>query len=830
MAQPLNRLLAEPYVCSNHFQTTDLLMFKNYLKTALRNLKKNKIFSFINIFGLAAGLACCLLISEFVYDELSYDKYPQNASQIYRVGIYSTGNGQVVTFPTVDVAVGAGIKNAFPEVQSFTRLLQQGEDYITYEDKKFRERFVFVDSNFLEIFSIPFLEGNTKTALTQPNSVVISKAFAKKYFGDQEAMGKVLTNRGHVYNVTGVIDKIPDNSHFHFDVFMSMSTLPLTHQTWSNISFYTYLVLNKNADPKKLEAKFPGLVAKYVVPEIVHDMGVSLTEAQKSVNTFRFFLQPLTDIHLHSNTKYELEANGDIQYVYIFGALSVFILLLACINFTNLSMTGSAKRAREVGIRKVVGSGKKLLIQQFLLESVLLTYCAVFIAFIIAYALLPYFNQFSGKHIPFSAFMTGRYIITALILGFAVGILAGIYPAFFLSSFKAIKVLKWSSATTTGSKSPLRKGLVVFQFVISTGLIIATMVVYQQLHFMQNKKLGYDKEQVLYLQDTYMLGDRDTRTAFKETLLKDSRIVSASIGTDIPGNPNMDGTQVYPKDKSLTENGAEIHSNIFHIDYDYIPTLGIHMKEGRSFSRDFPTDSFATVINEAAVKELGWSDANAVGKTIVTSGQHGFKVIGVTDDFHYASVKQKIAPLMMCLGHTGSGLIIKIKTTDVNNLLADIKQQWNAFSPGAPFVYYFLDKKFASLYASEQNTGRIFTAFAVIAIVIACLGLFGLATYVTQQRTKEIGIRKVFGASVLNVLVLVSKEFLVLVFIAFVIAVPAIWLGMHAWLQDFAYRTSISGWIFVGAGFLALLIALLTISSQAIKAATANPVKSLKTE
>jgi putative ABC transport system permease protein len=807
-------------------------MINNFFKIAIRNLVKNKIFSFINIFGLAMGLACCMFIALYVYNELAYDRYPEKADQMYRVEINATGNGTVETYPNVDIAVGEGMKNAFPEVQSYTRLLNSREIFVKQGPIQFKEKnLAYVDSNFMQLFSIPLIEGNIKTALKEPNSIVLTKAFAKKYFGNEEPLGKSLIEGITTFKVTGMIDKVPNNSHFHFDAFMSMSTRGFTQQTWSNIGFYTYLVLNVGANPKKLEAKFPELVRKYVVPEIVHDMGVSLAEAQKSVNTFRFFLQPLTRIHLYSNTKYELEANGDIKYVYTFSALAVFIMLLACVNFINLSTAGSAKRAREVGIRKVMGSEKKQLVLQFLVESILLAYCAILFALIIVYALMPYFNQLAGKQVRFDFFFSYQSIIAILLLGLLVGILAGIYPAFFLSSFNTIRVLKGASSTTTNHKSILRSGLVVFQFAVSTGLIIATIIVYQQLHYMQDKRLGYDKEQVLYLQDAYVLGDRNVQTAFKQTLLKDNRIVNASIGTNVPGNPDMDGTQIYPKDKKSNENDAEIHADIFHIDYDYISTLGIHMSAGRNFSKDFPTDSFAIIINEAAVRDLGWGNQNPLNKTIVTSGQHAYTVIGVVSDFHYVSVKQKIAPLMMRLGTVyRTGLIVKIKTADTRSLLADLKKQWDVFNPGAPFAYYFLDDQFASLYASEQKTGQIFTSFAVVAIIIACLGLFGLATYITQQRSKEIGIRKIFGASVRDVLVLVSKEFLLLVFLAFVIAVPVAWWGMHAWLRDFAYRINIGWWVFLTAGMTVLIIAVLTVSFQAIKAAIANPVKSLRTE
>jgi putative ABC transport system permease protein len=803
-------------------------MFRNYFKMALRNLGKNKAFSFINIFGLATGLTCFMLIAVFVYSELNYDRYPAEAKNIYRINLSVTGNGDVAVYPDVDYAVGEGIKNAFPEVRAFTRITQ-ASDFVKYNDRQFKEDHLgFADSNFLQMFSIPLIEGNEAEALVQPNSVVITKALAKKYFGNDEALGKALAIgiRGAVYKVTGIIDKVPDDSHFHFDAFLSLSTFHITNGTWSNIGLYTYALLNKNADPKQLEAKFPRLVAKYVVPEVQHDMGVSLAEAQKSVNTFIFSLQPLTDIHLYSHTQYELEPNGDIQYVYVFSALAIFILLLACVNFTNLSTARAFKRAREVGIRKVLGSVKKQLVWQFLSESVLLTLFAMLCALVLMFLLLPYFNELAGKNISFGYFKNYRLILLMFCVTMFAGITAGIYPAFFLSSFNTINVLK-GSVSAQAQRKLLRSGLVVFQFFVSTALIIATIIVYHQLHYMQNKKLGYDKNQVLFLQDTRLLGNN--QTAFEQELLQDNHVVSASISRYVPGGIIMDGTEIFPKDEN--GNGKEIHGNIYHVDYDYLKTVGIPIVRGRNFSRDFPTDSSSGVlINEEAVRELGWSKTNPVGKTIISSGQHELKVIGVVADFNYASVKEKVAPLMMKLGGNFGGLILKIKTTDINGFLANLKKQWNAFNPEGPLGYTFLDDTFAKLYASEIRTQQIFNAFAVIAILIASLGLFGLSAFVIEQRTKEIGIRKVLGASVQSVLLLVSKEFLSLVVIAFIISIPVTWWAMHKWLQDFAYRINISWWIFAIAGILAIFIAALTISFQAIRAAVANPVKSLRTE
>jgi len=803
-------------------------MLKNYFKIAVRNLKRNKIFSFINIFGLAVGLTCFMLIAVYVYNELTYDTYPDNAKDIYRINLSVTGNGNVVVYPDVDVAVGNGIKTAFPEVKAFARI-SNISDYVKYNNRQFKEdHLAFADSNFLEMFSIPLVKGNTFDALVQPNSIVISKSFAEKYFGNQDVLGKILSiGVNNVdYKVTGVFERIPDKSHFHFDAFLSMSTIKFRHQTWSNLGFYTYLQLNKNTDSQKLEAKFPQLVAKYVVPEVQQDMGVSLAEAQNAVNTFIFSLQPLTDIHLYSHTQYELEPNSDIKYVYIFSALAIFILLLACVNFVNLSTARAVKRAREVGVRKVMGSEKKQLIFQFLTESILLTFLAILCAFVLMDLLLPYFNHLVGTNVSPGFFINYKIILLMFLLCLVVGISAGIYPAFFLSAFNTIKVLKGSGAAQGSHKRSLRSGLIIFQFFVSTALIIATIIVYQQLHYMQNKELGYDKEQTLFIPDARLLGkDQD---AFKQRALEDNRVISAAISRSVPASEIMDGTEIFPKNES--SNGIEIHANIFHVDYDYLKTLGISVLYGRNFSKEFPSDSAGVVINEAAARKLGWDEANSVGKYIIRSGQKQFQVIGVVKDFNYASLKDEVAPLMMLLGNNYGGLIIKFKTSDVNGLISDLKEQWDSFNPPGPFSYNFLDDKFAALFSNEQRTQQIFSSFTLIAIIIASLGLFGLSAYVIEQRTKEIGIRKILGASVGGIVFSLSKEFIAWILLANLIACPVAYYFMNKWLQDFAYRIDISWWMFVISGAIAFVIAFATVSIQAIKAATTNPVKSLKYE
>jgi putative ABC transport system permease protein len=803
-------------------------MIKNYFTLALRNLRRNKVFTTINILGLAGGLAACLLITAWVRDEMSYDRYATRNGDIYRVNL-GTSPTAAPDYPMVDIAVGPGMAAAYPEIETFTRLGRFNDSYVRSGVQQLKEpNLAFVDSNFFEVFDQPFLEGDPRTALIRPNSLIVTKAFAARYFGNSPALGKTLefSNYGPV-TVTGVIEKIPDEAHFHFDAFLSWSSNKYKYNTWTNIGYYTYLRLRPGADAKRLEAHFPELVAKYCVPEISHDMGISLAEARKSINSFVFSLSPLADIHLRSNTKYELESNGNRLYVLIFSALALFIMLLACANFTNLSTAGAAARGKEVGIRKVMGSLRKQLVAQFLSESILLTAFSMVLALGIALLLLPLFNEVAHKHFTYNIFFNLPTGIAALVLVGLVGVLAGLYPAFFLSSFNPILVLK--GTIQGGRRSLLRSSLVVFQFVVSIGLIVATMMVYRQLHFLQDMRLGYDKDQVVYIQDASLLGNN--QEAFRQEMLRDKRVVNASISWCVPFSGAAGGTEIYGKAEGADNTKGTIHTFIYNIDYNYVATLGLQVVNGRNFSRDFPTDTASGVlINETAVASLGWAYTNPIGKTIVRSGQREYRVVGVVKDFHFLSAKLKIAPLMLLLKNNEGGILAKVNTADIRGFLADTRRHWAAYSPKGPFSYYFLDERFAHLYDSEERTGRLFTAFTVVAIFIAALGLFGLAAFMAEQRTKEIGIRKVLGATVGSVMVLVSKEFLVLVGLAFLVAVPLTWWAMAKWLQEFAYRAPVSWWIFPVAGGAALLVAVLTISFQTAKAATANPIKSLRSE
>ncbi|MDP4284479.1 MAG: ABC transporter permease [Bacteroidota bacterium] len=803
-------------------------MFKNYLKTAWRNIRKNKLFSFINILGLSIGIATCFIIMLYVQDELSYDKFNKNAGNIARVIFQANISGGKINESVSMAPVAATMKRDFPQVQDATRILDDGTPQVVYRDKEFKDdRFAYVDPNFFNIFTLPMIKGDAKTALAQPNTVVITQTTAKKYFGNDNAMGKTiqLTNVTHPYKVTGVIKDVPANSHFHFGIFASMIGRPdANSDSWMGGGFHTYLLLRPGTDLKTIEAGLPAMVKKYMGPQIEKAMGLTLEQFITKGNSLGFALQPLTAIHLYSDTSNEFEAGGNATYVYIFACVALFMLVVACINFINLSTAGSSKRAKEVGIRKVAGSGRFQLIRQFLSESVLITLFALLIAFVMVKLALPTFNAISGKHLSFDV----KPILSFVGMGLIVGIIAGIYPAFYLSAFKPIVVLK-GRLTTSHNSFGLRSGLVVFQFFISVALIIGTIVVYKQMKFMQNKDLGFNKDQLITIPDSYALGNNEK--AFEHQMLQDPRIVNATMSYYKPVGPtNYNNALAYPQGNDhLIVDGVD-----FHIDEQYIPTMGMKIISGRNFSRDFATDSTAIILNQTAASAFGWNDESAIGKTVIRQNSDRgnnipFHVIGVVKNFNFKSLHQAISPLYMSLASEG-GLIFRIKTTDVSGLLATMKKDWDSYNTGEAFSYSFLDDLFNKTYAAEQKTGSILNIFSVLTIFVACLGLFGLVTYTSEQRTKEIGIRKVLGASVSQVAQMLSKEFLKLVLIASIIAFPIAWWGMNKWLESFAYRINISWWIFAVAGFTALLIALLTISFQAIKAAIANPVDSLRSE
>lgn len=803
-------------------------MFKNYFNIAVRNLRKNKLFSLINILGLSLGVATCFIIMLYVQDELSYDRFNKRADNIVRIIFQANAGGGEINESSVMPPVAQTMQHDFPEVKDATRLMDYGRPKIAYNGKTFKDnRLAFVDPNFFSIFSLPAMEGNPNAGLMQPNTVVVTETTAKKYFGNDNAIGKTirLDRDSSTYIVTAVIKDIPSNAHFHFDIFASMKGWKdATSDSWMTSGYYTYLLLNPGTNIKKMETKFPAMVAKYMGPQIQQQMGLSLEQFRTKGNTLGFALQPLTAIHLHSHTINELEPGGNASYVYIFAGIAVFMLIVACINFINLSTAGASKRAKEVGVRKVAGSGRLQLIFQFLAESMLVSFIALVVAIVIVQLALPAFNNISNKELSLNILPVLEFVV----LGLLVGLVAGVYPAFYLSSFKPVAVLK-GNVTGRHKHFGLRSSLVVFQFFISVGLIIGTIVVYQQMKFIQSKNPGYNKDHILTIPNSYALGKNEQ--VFKQQMLRDPRIVNATVSWYKPAGPSSYNNAIaYPQgNDKLIVNGVD-----YHIDENYIPTLGMQIVAGRNFSKDFATDSSGIILNETAVKEFGWDVDNAVGKILIRQNSvrghnYPYHVVGVVKNFNFKSLHEMITPLYMTL-HPEGGLIFKIKATDIPALLTDMKRQWDAFKTDEPFEYAFMDELYNKAYSTEQKAGTILNIFSILTILVACMGLFGLVTYTAEQRTKEIGIRKVLGASVTQVIEMLSKDFLKLVLIASLIAFPVSWWAMNKWLQSFAYRVDISWWVFAAAGILALLIALVTISFRAISAAMANPVKSLRTE
>ncbi|CCH52427.1 protein of unknown function DUF214 [Fibrisoma limi BUZ 3] len=804
-------------------------MIRNYLTIAFRNLWRHKAFTAINIVGLAVGLATCLLIVLFVVHELSYDSYHANADRLYRMTLHGRLDEKEIKLAYANGPAGQALLRDCPGVEAVTRLRKEGAFLVKHGQEVIKEENVaFVDSNFFSMFSIPMLKGNRTSVLTEPNTLVITETIARKYFGQADPIGKTLSmGELGLFRVIGVCEDVPANTHFHYNMFGSLPSVK-TGTKWLASGAYTYLRLREGYSIQRVEAISRGFVSKYMASEIQEFFGITLPEFLQKGNGFRFGFQPITAIHLHSDLDDELEANSDIKYVYIFSAIALFILLLACINFMNLSTAGSAGRSKEVGIRKVLGSVQKQLVSQFLTESVLLTLLALVLALGLVFLLLPSFNALAGKEFTSGAIVNGRMLSGAVLACVVIGLLAGSYPAFVLSAFKPITVLR--GRIQAGSRSGwLRNTLVTVQFVVSIGMTIATIVANQQLRFIQNKKVGFDKEQVLVLHDTHVLGSK--LNAFKAELARLSSIDNVSLAGFLPA-----GASSYSVDGIQVRNGARIstHRNkSYFINEDYLPTLGIRLKQGRNFSKSFPSDSSAVLLNEAAARAYGFKQPIGQQLSTLGDGTEGSKrtytVIGVVEDFHFESMHQRIAPLLMFYGGNNEQLALRIQTDDLPSLLATIERQWKA-QTDTPFAYSFLNERFNTMYQSEQRIGQLFGVFAGLAVLIACLGLFGLAAFTTHQRTKEIGVRKVLGASVASVVVLLTKDFLRLVVIAIGIATPLAWYAMRQWLQDFAYKIDMAWWVFALAAALAILVAFVTVSFQSIKAALMDPVKSLRTE
>lgn len=808
-------------------------MLKNYFLIAWRNLRNNKAFSFINISGLAIGLATCLLILLYVKDELSYDRYNVKADRIYRVDGDLKFAGNHFILAVVPEPMGAAMKKDYPEVEEEVRFRGYGGMLVRKGNQNIQEdKVIYTDSTLFKVFTLPMIQGDPDHALAEPKSVVITERAAKKYFNSTDVVGKYLVVDDSInLKITGVIRNVPEQSHFDYDFFISMNK-SIQHWEdgdWLSNNFNTYVVLKKGTDARRLEARLPQMVEKYQVPVAQAVMHIDMDQFTRSGNFIKYTLTSLTDIHLHSNKTAELSANGNIRYVYIFSTIAVFILVIACINFMNLSTARSAGRAKEVGIRKVLGSTRQSLIRQFLMESMMVCFIALVLAVLIAITLLPLFNWLASKDLNPGLFGQPWLLAALLALTVVVGFLAGSYPALFLSAFRPAQVLK--AKITTGFKSGwLRSTLVVFQFTISVILMVGTIVIYKQLSYIRNKNIGYKREQMLVLQNTNALGSQ--AAAFRDEVLKMNGAVSATMTGYLPTANWRTDYPLFPVPTTDASRAASMQ--IWRVDENYIPTLGMQMVQGRNFSRDFPTDSTAIILNESAARLLGFRDA--VNKDLYSLDNFPKKdlthlhVIGVIKDFNFNSLREQVTPLAIRLGKENSRIAIRTATTNMPGLIARIENKWRAMAPSQPFNYTFMDEDFNNAYRAEQQTGQLFISFASLAIFIACLGLLGLAMFMAEQRTREIGIRKVLGASVGGILGLLTRDFLKLVVLSILVASPLAWWMMSKWLQDFAYRTSISWTVFAMATGAALVTAVATISVQAMKSAMANPVTSLRAD
>ncbi|MCG8604876.1 ABC transporter permease [bacterium] len=802
-------------------------MFKNYLKIAFRNLQRHKGYSFINIAGLAIGMACCLLILLYIQNELSYDKYHQKADQIYRFVIDYETKGQVFPNALSSAPMAPQLLTDYPDILEVVRFYPRSQDVLVRHNEKsfYESRFFYADASVFDIFTFPLIKGDPQTALIDPFAVVITQEMAKKHFAEQDPIGKVLqVENKESYKITGVMKSVPQNSHFSFDFLASFETLPalqndlpLGLDSWTSNPFYTYVLLPKGHPVAQLEAKFPAFAEKYV------------GETLKRVGwKWRPWLQPLTRIHLYPLSN-EIQSGSNINYIYIFSAIAVFILLIACINFMNLATARSANRAKEVGLRKVVGANRLQLVKQFLGESIVISLISFLIAVVLVQVLLPMFNDLVGKELETDYTQNLAYLAGFIGMALFVGVVSGSYPAFFLSAFQPAKVLK-GTVKAGGKSLTMRKILVVSQFAISIALIISTVVVLSQLNYMRTKSLGLNQEQIVVvpIRDQRIL---NSYQSLKTSLLQGPNVVSATLTNYPPGRGTF-GRAVHLEGESPDQLKS---MKFLLVDHDYVETLEIELVAGRDFSLERSTDATqGFLINEQAVKEFGWQDPQeAIGRRIVWArGQVG-TVIGVVKDFHFQPLRIFMQPLILNIAPVGFNfLLVRIAPQNIAQSLEFVRQTWNDFAPDWPFVYSFLDEDFHNLYQVEERFGKVFGNFATIAIIIACLGLLGLASFSAEQRTKEIGVRKILGASAGKIVLLLSQEFTKLVLLSNLLSWPVAYYFMSKWLQAFSFRIDLNVylWTFVLAGALALLIAWLTVGYQAARASLTNPVNALRYE
>ncbi len=802
-------------------------MIRNYLNVAFRNILKYRFFSAINILGMTIGVAAFLLITLYITDELSYDRFHANADRIYQVGLKAKIAGQDIRVSNTCPPMAAALVTDIPEIEAATRVTPFfGRAAVKYEDKVLTEEKVFyADSNFFEFFSFVLKEGDIKAALKEPNTVVLTEDMAKKYFGSEPAMDKLLVIGGDnkTFRVTGIAENPPTNSHFSFNMLISsQSSDNLKRNEWLSNFMYTYFMVRPNINVQQVDSKYEILVEKYVGPEIERFMGTSLKQMRENKDDYGYFSTAITEIHLHSTSRDGIEPGGNVTYIYFFGGIGVFIIFIACINFMNLSTARSAGRAKEVGLRKTLGSLRAQLIGQFLAESTLYSLVAVILSLMLCYFVLPYFNLLSGKSLDMHVLKGSQFVIAIAALIILVGLIAGSYPAFYLTSFNPVEVLK--GKVRAGMKTRgIRSLLVIFQFALSIFLIIFTVVVYQQIQFMQEKNLGIDKNNILVLQSTGRLGSN--KEAFKNSLEEQSNIVKVSYTNNT--FPGVNNTTIFRAAGSEHDHVM----GIYYADQDHMDVIRFELKEGRFFSKDFPSDSTAIILNEAAVKEFGFN--NPIGEKIIYHADGGkeshLKVVGVVKNFNFESFKAEVRPMSIRYTANADNLLIRYQG-DPTELVSSVESLWKRQAPSEPFEYVFLDENFDKLFRAEQRMGDIFSIFSGLAIFIASLGLFALAAFTSEQRTKEIGIRKALGASVFGLTVLLSREFTKLVVIAFVPAAVGGWYLSNHWLESFAYRVTVSPFILIISGLGAIIIAWLTVSYQSVKTASTNPVDSLRYE
>lgn len=817
-------------------------MIQNNFKIAWRSLQKDKLVFSVNVIGLALGIATCLLISLFFIDELSFDLHHEKVDQIYRVNFDAKMGEEVIRESGVMAPIASVFKRELPEVVATTRIVQTTESTkVVYNDKLFRKgKMALADHNIFDVFTFNFVKGNQKTALLSPKSVVLSQTIAEAYFGIEDPINKTIEIKDHgingkdgyikldgFYTVTAVIEDMPKNSHFRFDILSSMSTNPdAENQSWLYGNYHTYVLLEENSEIASVNKKIQSITEKHMSSQLKNALGMTYSEFVAQGNKVGFYLFPLRDIHLHSNCKSEFEPKGNIKIVYMFAAIALFMLFIACINFINLTTASASKRLKEIGIRKVLGSGKSQLAFQFLSEVIIAIILAMSLASIFIFISFPFFNQISGKTFQFNDFLIPEFIYLLLGLTIVITLLAGGYPSLFLAGFNPLQALKNTNTLVSGKN--IRSSLVTIQFALTAIMIIAVIVVDQQMQYILNKDIGYDRNQLIVIRQAGLL--KNNFATFKEEIKKDPRVENLTTSSFIPAGPTDDYVSIIFPEGNFTR---QIRTNVYDIDEEYLSTLGIKILEGRNFTNEYQKEKNKILLNETAVKALDLK-GSPIGQTVIEKINQGeeninLTIVGVIKDFHGRSLHEKIEPLILrCDPYYG--LMIKTKISDATSLVSTIKKKWDSFGTNEDFNYAFLDELYNETYIKESNMHAILKIFAFLTIFVACLGLFGLVTFTTQQRFKEIGIRKVLGSTIQQIVAMLSKDILKLIGYSYFIAFPIGYLIVINWLQDFEYRIEIKPWVFALAGLITALLAFITISFRSIQAALMNPVNSLKME